>query len=411
VAKDAHRDRSSTSQLRARDWRVRLLLVAPSTSYRVEAFLDAAAALACAVTAASDAPSAIPGSSICVPFDDPASAAALLVAQVGAVDGVVGTDGDAVTVASEVAARLGLPTNHRAAVAAAADKLAQRTAAARAGVPQPDFARVDESAASWSIFPAVVKPVGRCASQGVLRADRPSELDDTLQRVRQIVGDNASLILEQFVPGVEVAVEGLLRNGELEVLAVFDKPDTPQGPTFPETILVSPARLEPDALGHVVDVAARACSAVGLVEGPVHVECKVGDNDVQFLELAARSIGGLCSRSLKHVGVSLEELILRHALGLPVSQPQARTRGATGVLMLPVARTGRLLAVRGANAARAAPGVTDVVLSVGPGQHVVALPEGDRYLGFVFASAETPDRVETALRTAWRSLEIDISAS
>ena len=390
---------------------MRLLLVAPSTSYRLEAFLDAADALGCAVTVATDAPSAIPGASIWVPFDDPAGAAALLVHQVGAVDGVVGTDGDAVAVAADVAARLGLPANDPVAVAAATDKLAQRVAAAGAGVPQPAFAGVADSSVDWSIFPAVVKPVGRCASQGVLRADTPTELHEALRRVHQIVGDAEPLIVEQFVPGVEVAVEGLLRGGELEVLAVFDKPDTPHGPTFAETLLVSPARLAPDVLARVLDVAGRACAAVGLFEGPVHVECKVDGVDVQFLELAARSIGGLCSRTLEHGGITLEEVVLRHALGLPVAVPQAERRGATGVLMLPVPRTGRLRAVHGTDAARGVEGVTDVVLSIGVGQDVVALPEGDRYLGFVFARAETPDRVEAALRAAWWLLEVDITVS
>ena len=218
------------------------------------------------------------------------------------------------------------------------------------------------------------------------------------------------MLVERFVPGVEVAVEGLLRAGRLEVLAVFDKPDTPEGPTFPETLLVSPARLRPDARARVLDVAERACAALGLVEGPVHVECKVDGSTVWFLELAARTIGGLCSRALLPGGVRLEELVVRHALGLP--SPRLSTpEQARGVLMLPVATTGRLDRVRGVAAARAVDGVSEVVVCVGPGQAVVALPEGDRYLGFVFAEAATTDEVEAALREAWSALEVDITAS
>jgi biotin carboxylase len=243
----------------------------------------------------------------------------------------------------------------------------------------------------------------------VLRADTAAELDDALGAVRRIVGGFAPVLVEEFVPGVEVAVEGLLRDGRLDVLAVFDKPDTPMGPTFPETLLVSPARLAPAVVDRVVDVAGRAVAAIGLVEGPVHVECKVDGADVWFLELAARTIGGLCSRALRHGDVSLEELVVRHALRLPL--PARPPRGASGALMLPVARSGRLEAVRGVDAARAVAGVTDVVITVGPGQDVVALPASDRYLGFVFARARTPDEVEAALRTAWAALEFDITAS
>jgi formate-dependent phosphoribosylglycinamide formyltransferase (GAR transformylase) len=212
------------------------------------------------------------------------------------------------------------------------------------------------------------------------------------------------------VPGVEVAVDGILTAGNLEVLAVFDKPDTPQGPTFPETLLVSPARLDPDSLARVVDVAGRACAAVGLVEGPVHVECKVEGSQVWFIELAPRTIGGMCSRAVESGGNSLEEVVIHHALGLPDPR-RGRRRGATGVLMLPVAITGRLDAIRGVAAARAVAGVVDVIITAGPGQEVVALPEGDRYLGFVLARADGPDEVEAALRQAWATLEVEITAS
>jgi biotin carboxylase len=405
---------------------VRLLLVAPSISYRVEAFLDAARAVGCQVTVASDAVSAIPGAALSVAFDDPGGAAARLAAMVGPVDGVVGTDGDAVVVAAELARLSGLPANPPAAMTAANDKHLQRLAGARSGVPQPEFVLVEgEEFADWSMLPVVVKPLQRSGSQGVIRADTPFQAGAAVRRVRRIVGDGQPgpvagtakristpppVLVERFVPGMEVAVEGLLRAGRLEVLAVFDKPDTPEGPTFPETLLVSPARLRAEARARVLAVAERACAALGLVEGPVHVECKVDGSTVWFLELAARTIGGLCSRALLPGGVRLEELVVRHALGLP--SPRLSTpEQARGVLMLPVASTGRLDRVRGVAAARAVDGVSEVVVCVGPGQGVVALPEGDRYLGFVFAQAATADRVEAALREAWSALEVDITAS
>jgi biotin carboxylase len=405
---------------------VRLLLVAPSISYRVEAFLDAARAVGCQVTVASDAVSAIPGAALSVAFDDPCGAAARLAGVVGPVDGVVGTDGDAVVVAAELARLSGLPTNPPEALAAANDKHLQRLAGARSGVPQPDFVLVEgDEFADWSMLPVVVKPLPRSGSQGVIRADTPAQVEAAVRRVRGIVGDrqpspdagiakriptSPPVLVEGFVPGLEVAVEGLLRAGRLEVLAVFDKPDTPEGPTFPETLLVSPARLRPDARARVLDVAEQACAALGLVEGPVHVECKVDGSTVWFLELAARTIGGLCSRALLPGGVRLEELVVRHALGLPSPRLSTPAR-ATGVLMLPVATTGRLDRVRGVAAARAVDGVSEVVVCVGPGQDVVALPDGDRYLGFVFAEAATADGVEAALREAWSVLEVDITAS
>jgi len=160
---------------------VRLLLVAPSNSYRVGAFLEAARSMGCEVVVATDRASAIPGSSLCVPFDDPAVAADGLVERCGVPDAVVGTDGDAVLVAAEVARRLGLPGNPSAAVSAADDKLWQRRLAASAGVPQPRFAIVQDDL-DWTSFPAVVKPARRSASQGVIRADNAAELVDIIGR-------------------------------------------------------------------------------------------------------------------------------------------------------------------------------------------------------------------------------------
>ena len=389
---------------------MRLLLLTPRGSYRIGDFLTAAESLGCDVVVASDVASAIPGAVLAVPFDDPEAVARLLADSLGVVDGVVGTDGNAVAVAAAVARQMGRSTNSAASLRSARHKHLQRLAAGAADVFQPAFRLVvGRDTEGWSDFPAVVKPVDGSASRGVLRADSLTDLNEAIERVQKLVGCKAPLLVEQFVPGIEVVVEGLLRSGHLEVIAVFDKPDTPTGPTFPETLLVAPARLDAKTTQHVVRVAERATEAIGLTEGPVHVECKVDGSRVWFIELAARTIGGLCSRSLNHGGVSLEELVIRHAAGMPL--PNRDLIGATGVLMLPVLTAGRVAAVHGMEAARAVEGVTEVVISVGVGEEVLPLPEGDRYAGFVFAGGATADNVEAALRQAWAKLEIEITAS
>jgi hypothetical protein len=228
-------------------------------------------------------------------------------------------------------------------------------------------------------------------------------------RVRAIAP--GPVLVEEYVPGVEVAVEGLLRGGELELLAVFDKPDPLVGPYFEETIYVTPSRLDGATLARVGDVAARACAAIGLVEGPVHAELRIDGARVWVIEVAARSIGGLCARALRFgAGIALEEVILRHALGMPLDG-LTREHAASGVMMLPIPHAGVLRAVDGQGAARAVPGVTGVEITVPRGRRVVPLPEGDRYLGFVFARGETPADVEGALRIAYDALEIHIDAA
>jgi L-amino acid ligase C-terminal domain 2/ATP-grasp domain len=192
---------------------------------------------------------------------------------------------------------------------------------------------------------------------------------------------------------------------------VFDKPDPLTGPYFEETIYVTPSRLDPSALARVDDVTGRACKGIGLVEGPVHAEVRIDGDRVWVIEVAARSIGGLCARALRFgAGIALEELILRHALGMPLDD-LAREPAASGVMMLPIPRAGILRAVDGQDAARAVPGVTGLEITVPRGRRVVPLPEGDRYLGFLFARGETPAEVEASLRAAHAALEIDIEAT
>jgi biotin carboxylase len=263
-------------------------------------------------------------------------------------------------------------------------------------------------------WPVVVKPVSLSASRGVIRADAPAGARAAAARVWTILDEDGHpadepIIVEAYVPGEEVAVEALLRSGRLEVLAVFDKPDPLTGPYFEETIYVTPSRLPAEGQAAIAAAVGEAAAAIGLTEGPVHAELRVDPAGRPWiLELAARTIGGLCARTLRFAaGVTLEELVLRHALGLPVDP--RRERVAAGVMMLPIPAPGRLVAVRGQDEARAVPGITALEVSIRPGGEVRPLPEGDRYLGFLFARASTPAAVEDALRTAHAHLEVEIA--
>jgi biotin carboxylase len=391
----------------------RLLLVLPTTTYRATDFLKAANALgASVVVATEDEPPLLAERAVRVDLDDPESAAAAMVDRDDRVpiDAVVAVDDRGVLPAAHAAMRLGLPHNPPEAVAATRDKSAMRALLARAEVAQPDFELLLADAAPTLPYPLVLKPLDRSGSTGVIRVDDAAAARAAAARIRRILGDDgATLLVERFVPGDEVSVEGLLRDGELDVLAVFDKPDPLDGPYFEETIYVTPSRHDEAPIGRVV---ADACRAVGLREGPVHAEARIdtGSGRVTLLEVAARSIGGLCSRALTFgAGVSLEELILRHALGLPLDDLR-REQQASGVMMLPIPRSGVLREVTGRDDALAVPGVAGLELTIPPGRPVRALPEGDRYLGFLFARGETAADVEHALRAGADRLTITIDA-
>jgi biotin carboxylase len=217
--------------------------------------------------------------------------------------------------------------------------------------------------------------------------------------------DLARVLVEEFIPGPEVALEGLLSRGELHVLALFDKPDPLEGPFFEETLYVTPSRHPAPLQEAVARAVSQGCSALGLVEGPIHAELRLSPEGPRILEIAARSIGGLCGRALRFgVGITLEELILRHALGVR-NEPPPREKRAAGVLMLPIRKRGVLEQVRGLDDARQVPLVEDVVVTAHLREEIVPLPEGASYLGFVFARGESPAEVEAALREAGAKIE------
>ena len=407
----------------------RVLLLLPTTTYRTPDFLEAARRLDVEVTVASEKPSTMealnPAGLLTLDFRDPEGSVRKVkdFARRYPLDAIVGVDEDTAVVAAACSSALGLPSNPPEAAAAARDKALMRRLLDAAGVPNPRshvfrLADGDVNAARAVPYPCVLKPTFLAASRGVIRADDPASFRAAWDLIAAILrepdvaekgGPSASVILvEEFVSGREVAVEGMLSEGKLEVLAIFDKPDPLDGPFFEETIYVTPSRLAPSVLAQIRSVTSAGCRALGLRDGPIHAELRLPDTGPSVIELAARSIGGLCSRTLKFgSGMSLEELILRHALSI-VDDPAPRDPGAAGVMMIPIPKGGRLEDVHGLDHAKAVPNVEDVVISAHPGQLLIPLPEGSRYLGFIFSRAATPSRVEEALREAHARLVFDI---
>jgi biotin carboxylase len=390
----------------------RVLLVLPSATYRAPDFVDAAAKLGAEVVVGSEHRQALSESmgdrAVVLTLRQPQMAADQIerLAERAPLDAIVAVDDGGTRAAALAAERQGLRGNPPEAVARARDKAKMREALDRAGVPQPQW-RVGSDPGAVG-FPCVLKPLTRSGSQGVIRADTPEQAADAAARIRAILDDeDAELLVERFAEGDEVAVEAILEAGRLTVLAVFDKPDPLDGPYFEETIYVTPSRKPPEVLDEIHRLTAQAAAALGLTEGPVHAELRLGP-PITVLELAARSIGGLCSRSLRFgLGVSLEELILRHALGRPLDHMR-REELASGVMMLPIPAKGVLEDVRGVEEARATPHIAGLEISIPKGRPVTPLPEGDRYLGFLFAKADAPELVEGALRQAHARLSIEI---
>ncbi len=413
----------------------RVLLLVSTTSYRADDFAVAAERLGVEAVLGTDRCHQLAelwdrskfGGSLQVEFRDSAEAAARIVfeAQTRRYDAIVPTDEPTADIAALAASLLGLPGNSPAAARTARNKRLTREALAREGVPSPPHQVFSEDQAPEAVaarvrFPCVLKPLLCAASRGVMRADDRAGFVIAWRRLHALLQtpalravedpDGHRILVEDFVPGAEVAVEGILSKGRLEVLAIFDKPDPLDGPFFEETIYVTPSRQDAATQAAIARVTGDAARAIGLVEGPIHAELRLpAGAPPQAIEVAARSIGGLCARTLRFGldGRSLEELVLQHALGEPIG-PLERI-GAAGVMMIPIPEGGVFQEASGVAEARRVALIEDVVISAHPGQVLVPLPEGHSYLGFIFARGDRPDAVEAALRDAHRQLRFRIA--
>jgi biotin carboxylase len=403
-------------------------LLLPTTTYRTTAFVEAARKLRINLTVASEQPStfeqARPDALLTLDFHDLDRAVqeACVFATRFRLDAALGVDDDTVVIATAINRGLGRPSNTIEAAQAARDKLLQRTVLGSTGVPVPRFGlqtigTSPEAAAQRASYPCVVKPLRLSASRGVIRADDPAGFVAAVERLGAILESTCDpkdrhameYLVEDFVPGHEVALEGLLVGGELHVLALFDKPDPLDGPFFEETIYVTPSRHPQAEQAALIECTGQAAAALGLREGPIHAELRFNDNGPWLIELAARSIGGRCSAVLRFGdgSISLEEIVLRHALGMPLPSLE-RERQAAAVMMIPVPGAGVLEDVTGVEDAKRVPGVEDVVLTAHRGETLVPWPEGSRYPGFIFARGDTPVLAESAVREAHRRLRFVI---
>jgi formate-dependent phosphoribosylglycinamide formyltransferase (GAR transformylase) len=366
-----------------------------------------------------------------VHFESPDSAAyaVLEVVRDQDVDGILALGDRPAVVAAYVGRSLGILYNHPASVEACRSKLRMREVFREAGLRVPWFRSISpnptpEPALMGISYPCVAKPLSLSASQGVVRANSREEFVAAALRIRRLLESPEiratrepnldQILVEGYIPGREVAVEGLLTDGRLRILAIFDKPDPLEGPYFEETIYITPSRLTDSQQREIERCTVDAVRALGLSLGPVHAEFRVNGDGVWPLEVAPRPIGGLCARALRFAPdaasqpIGLEELLLRHALGLPGSD-WPRERSASGVMMIPVPKSGVLEKIEGADAARGVSGIKALEITARLHDYIVAWPEGSSYLGFLFATGDSAEEVEEAIRKAHAKLHFDLA--
>jgi biotin carboxylase len=406
----------------------RVLILSTTTGYQLRSFGDAAKELGIELVFATDRCHALDDpwrdGAVAIRFHEEDAAVETVVAAAARrpLHGVLAVGDRPVVLAARIAEALGLPGNPPHAARASANKRLARETLYGAGLRVPEFllssTRADVVPLAVRLqYPVVLKPVALSGSRGVIRADTPTQLVAAFQRVSTLLsrfdiraqrsGSEGELLIESFIPGHEYAIEGVVTEGRVSAFAVFDKPDPLDGPFFEESIYVTPAATSAETERAILDAVQGATSALGLRHGPVHAECRVNPDGVYVLEVAARPIGGLCSRVLRFSSGgelrSLEWVLLQHALGHDVSR-ESRETEAAAVMMIPIPCRGVYKGVSGEDAARLVPFVEDVQITAKLDQLLETLPEAGSYLGFIFARAPRPAQVEAAVREAHRRL-------
>ena len=412
----------------------RVLILSTTTGYQLRSFGEAAVKAGIDLMFATDRCHQLDDpwrdAAVAVRFHEEESSLAAVVeaASLRRIDGVIAVGDRPVVLAARIARELCVGGNPVTAAAASVNKLASRRRLTNADLMVPWFfdasARTALSSDSRVRYPCVIKPLGLSGSRGVMRANSPAELDQASERLRALLsrvdvrairtGLDDIVLVEGFIEGREFAIEGVLTDGLLQAFAIFDKPDPLDGPFFEETIYVTPSNLDREVKRALLDQVQRAVDALGLTTGAVHAECRVGPRGIYVLEVAARPIGGLCSKVLRFTSagsfdVSLEEVLLRHAAGEDVSGFE-REAQASGVMMIPIPARGLLKRVLGKDEAAAVAGVHDVRITAKPDQLLEPLPEAGSYLGFIFARGDSPSAVVASLKAAHARLRFDIAA-
>lgn len=407
----------------------RILLIVPTTTYRVSAYLAAAKSLQVEPIIGTNQKLSmaklVPDTTLSFNIRNPVTAVRKIVefAESKPFDAIVGVDEETVVLAAMASKALDLPHNPIEAVQATRDKFLMRQKLQANGLPSPAFRKVqkDQSFDRFTKevnYPCVLKPTSLSASRGVIRVNDASEFKAAIQVIKELLsdpkvirqGDSTSreILVEDYIPGIEVAVEGVLVDGSLKILAIFDKPDPLEGPYFTETIYTTPSRLSQMMQDEIYFYVEKAVKAIGLLRGPIHAELRINENGIYVVEIANRTIGGYCSEVLTfNNDISLENVVLRQALGMDISHLERETQAA-GVMMIPPPCSGTLQKVNCIDEALRVDGIEDILISIPVGQQVEVLPKSSKYLGFIFARGATPEFVENAIRKAYANLEIVI---
>jgi len=318
--------------------------------------------------------------------EETAAAAGRFSRKIRRIDGVICAAADAPVTVAAVCEKLGIPGLSRQSAHWASDKLAMKERFRDARIPVPWFSPVETPHALARIAvergsDLVIKPVDSRGSRGVQRIACVRDLNQAFA-LAQSHSPTQRVMVEQYLSGPQVSTESIIVAGRCFTPGLSDRNYEfldRYAPFFVENGGDLPTALSVDVQEKIRAVVSRAAAALGIANGTVKGDVVVHDGKPYIIEVAARLSGGyFCTREIPlSSGVDFVGAAIRIALGEPPDIDALEPRAAVPVVQrYAFPNPGRVVSIRGADAARGTPGVTDLVVTARPGDMIP--PAGDR---------------------------------
>lgn len=312
---------------------------------------------------------------------------------------VFGIVENALLPAAELTGRLGLPGTGPGTARVLTDKWAMRARLAEHKL-SPVRAALGSTAAELRAFgaevgfPFIAKPVAGTGSFGINLVDHPDRVDDVLWRFTR--AGATAFLMEEYLDGKEISVESFSFGGRHVVLTLTDKLS---GADFIEMAHCVPAIVDPETAAEVAELTGRFLDAVGLTDGPSHVEVKLTSRGPRIVEGHCRRGGDRLNDLVRLVfGVDMEALTVAWALGRTEPIAQAPAPDGAAAIHFVSAGQGEVLAIDGADSVRAQPGIVDVQISFGVGERIGPVRWSLDRPGCVIATGPDPVAAAAAAR-------------
>jgi biotin carboxylase len=311
------------------------------------------------------------------------------------IDGIMAINDAGIVPAADASAALGLHFHSPETARDATDKGRMRERWAEKGLSQPEFIIVtsadDIRGAIQKIgYPCILKPCYNWGSRGITAIFDENDADFAINFALEN-NRNGRFIIEEFIPGTEMTIEGLAKNGEISILSKSDKvhQDHPRYRVAME--LNYPAKFSKEKLAEVDKLVIDAAKALGIKDGAIHCECMVNDKGAYLVEMAGRPGGGhifgqiVEAQSGVEMPVALAKLILQEDVDI---KPKFQ-KGVSYRFFAPP--KGVFQSVKGIEEAKSIPGVLDIGFSMEPGTVVDAIAGDADRPGYLVTTADTRD--------------------